>query len=261
MSQTLNIDLKPEDGWKEIPHNGFITASKSVEFIVSDSTPVTTIVGHHLKTFGEADFTDSESTLYARGEAIIVVTPGNAFNSGGQPAPDGLYSGLRAITVQSYVEANSKLGVQHEISVFISQLAGGGVNDTLFITGSLPVIIKERTASYTGDGVILEIFEGATYSNIGSPITSYNLSRIVNTQPEAKFYSGATITSEGVTAFTPEYLIGNESQQGKGGTNHVTGRERILKPNTVYLFKVTSTDNNAEDIWLFDSFYEGETDL
>ena len=37
--------------------------------------------------------------------------------------PDGLYSGTRAMTIQSYVEANSKLGVQHEGSTLLQGVA------------------------------------------------------------------------------------------------------------------------------------------
>ena len=262
MSETVNIKLTPADGWLEIGQKGFITASKSIQYCVADVRPTDPeFIGHHAVTFGNFDFTSDSSMLFVKGEATVILTTGSAFNSGGEPAPEGLYSGLRAVTVQSYVEANAKLGVQHEISVFISGISGNATNDTLFITGSLPVILKERTASYTGAGVLLEIFEDATYSDIGVPVPSYNLSRIVNTSPEAVFYSGATITTEGVTAFPPEYLIGNESNQGKGGTNHITGRERILKPNTTYMFRVTSLDGTSQDVWLFDSFYEGETDL
>lgn len=261
MSVTINIDLTPEDGWLEIPYTGFITASKSVEFIVFDGVPPESLIGHHMKTFGGADFTDSSSTLYVRGKAVIIITEGNAFSSSGEPAPEGLYEGFRAVTTQSYTEANAKNGVQHEISVFVDNAPGGGVSDTLFITGSKPVILKERIASYTGDGVLLEIYEGATYSVLGVTVPSYNLSRIIATSPEATFYSASTITGQGVKAYPDEYLIGNVSNQGNGGTGLVIGRERILKANTVYLFKATSLDSAAQDIWLFDSFYEGEPDL
>lgn len=260
MSETINIKITNDDGWVEIPYTGFITASKSVEFLASDEVPSNTLIGHHMKTFGNSDFTDSDSTLYARGEATIIITPGGAFNPNGQPAPAGIYSGLRAMTTQSYIEANSKNGTQHELSVFLENLAGSGVNETLVVTGSLPIVLKERKCSYTGEGAFLEICEGATYSDIGDEITIYNVNKINPVTPETKVYSGATITDDGDCVFTPEYLIGNNSNQGNGGQQNIVS-ERILNPNTVYLLKATSLDSATEAVWLFDAFYEGELDL
>lgn len=74
--------------------------------------------------------------------------------------PSGIYTGLRAVTTQSYTEANSKNGTQHEGSTLFN-LAGLATNDTFFVTGALPVSLKGRVIGFTGDGVTAEIFTGA----------------------------------------------------------------------------------------------------
>lgn len=175
-------------------------------------------------------------------------------------APDGLYSGGRAITVQSYLEANAKNGVEHELSILFESLGTDEQINSVLVTGSMPVILKRRTASYTGEGVELDIYEDVTYSSLGAEIPQYNLSRINPVTEVARFYSEPVVIDEGVKVFPTEYLIGNQSNQGKGGTGEESGRERILKPNTSYLFRVTSRDSD-QDVALFDSWYEGVPDL
>lgn len=174
--------------------------------------------------------------------------------------PAGIYDGSRAITVQSYLEANAKNGLGHELSALFESMGNGEQADSIFVIGSVPVILKRRTASYTGDGVELDIYEDVTYSSLGAEIPQYNLSRINPVTEIAKFYSDPVITDDGVQVFPTEYLIGNQSNQGKGGTGEESGRERILKPNTSYLFRVTSREA-GQDVALFDSWYEGEPDL
>lgn len=174
--------------------------------------------------------------------------------------PEEISTGYRAITTQSYTEANSKNGRQHEISIYREDVAGSGTINTIFSTGDCPVILKKRLIGYTGDGVCLDIFEDATYTG-GTLVLSYNSSRIYQETCNSAFYSDATITDEGTQVFPTEYVIGNESRQGKGGTNDIFGRERILKPNTVYLFKLVSLDTGTQNIFGFDAWYEGEIDL
>lgn len=174
--------------------------------------------------------------------------------------PDGIYEGGRAITVQSYVEANSKLGVQHEGSTLLTGVAGGALNDTIFLTGSLPVSLKGRIISYTGDGVSAYIYEAPTYTG-GTEAPYQNASAINPAIGESKIIVDATVSDEGVLAFAPIYFIGNQSQQGQGTTANGVTSERLLKPNTPYLLRLESLDSQPQDISSYISWYEGELDL
>lgn len=173
--------------------------------------------------------------------------------------PEGAFEGLRAMITQSYTEANSKLGVEHEGSTLYTA-DGSSSNDTFFVTGNLPVSLKGRVIGFTGDGVTAEIFTGATYTG-GAPAVYQNASDINPVAGLSQIIVGATVALEGTLAFAPDHLIGNTSQQGKGSAGIIAGREKLLKPNTTYLFRITSLDAVAQDITSLLTWYEGELDL
>tara|TARA_R110000772_G_scaffold154265_1_gene265239 strand:- start:902 stop:1474 length:573 start_codon:yes stop_codon:yes gene_type:complete len=173
--------------------------------------------------------------------------------------PVGVTSGTRAITTQSYTEANSKLGVEHEGSTLFTA-TGLSTNDTFFVTGALTVALKGRVIGFTGDGVAAEIFTGATYTG-GTSAPYQNASDINPVAGLSQIIVGATVATEGSLAFAPDYLIGNTSNQGKGSSGQVAGREKLLKANTTYLFRITSLDAASQDITSLLTWYEGELDL
>lgn len=172
--------------------------------------------------------------------------------------PSGAYEGTRALTTQSYGEAASKLGKIHELSALIENMSNGDLNQTIFLTGVLPVVLRLREASFTGSGVILGIYESPVYTG-GTELTTYNATRIAPNTPVAKFYADAVITDIGTQAFPFEYLIGNDSRNGKGSTGVQSDRRKVLKPNTPYNFTIESLD--SQDVSIFDSYFEGELDL
>lgn len=190
-------------------------------------------------------------------DASIVVYPSTGV---GLSVEEPYFNGERAINTQSYTESNIKLGVQHEASVLLLGVTGGASNDTIWLTGPSPVILKSRSIGFSGSGVSALIFEGATYSG-GTPIPIYNPNAINPVATEALILSGATITDEGIQIFAAEHLIGSASQQGKGSSTRPFGQEKIMKPNTVYLFRLTSLDAQAEDITSLVSWFEGEPDF
>jgi len=174
--------------------------------------------------------------------------------------PRGVFSGTRALTTQSYTEANSKLGIEHEGSTLLEGVGGGAVNNTFFVTGDLPVALKGRVIGYTGTGVKAEIFTGAAY-NDGVSVPYQNASDINPVTGLTQIIVGANLVTEGTLAFAPDYLIGNTSNQGKGTPGTIVGREKLLKRNTVYLFRLTSLDSQLQDITSLLTWYEGELDL
>lgn len=174
--------------------------------------------------------------------------------------PVGISEGLRALTTQTYTEANSKNGTQHEGSTLLLAVAGGASNDTIFLTGALPVALKGRVIGYTGDGVTAEIFESPTYTG-GTPAAYQNASAINPVTGLSQIIVGSSVSDLGTLKFAPDHLIGNTSNQGKGTAGIIIGREKLLKPNTAYLFRLTSLDTLPQNIASLLTWYEGELDL
>ena len=181
--------------------------------------------------------------------------------SGGdsEPAPAGLYEGTRAITVQSYVEANVKNGVQHEGSVLLN-LAGSGISDTIFLTGSKKVALKGRKISYDGAGVTASIFEAPTYTG-GSNAVTQNANSINPVAVESSIVVGSSITADGALIFAPVHSLGGTSFFGGDAQISQIESEHILKPNTAYLLRIESLDTGAQRVASHLSWYEGELDL
>lgn len=191
------------------------------------------------------------------GNANVVVTSSN----GASLSLDaGYFNGLAGVISQTYTEANSKLGTQHEASALFAGVAGLASNDTIFITGALPLSLKGRVIGYSGLGVTAEIFRGPTYTG-GTAAVYQNASDINPVTGLSQIITGATVTATGTLVFAPDYLIGNASNQGKGDPGKVLGRERLLRRNTTYLLRLTSLDTQPQNITSLLSWYEGELDL
>jgi hypothetical protein len=174
--------------------------------------------------------------------------------------PSGAFEGLRALTTQSFSEAHTKMGSQFEGSLLIESLSGGASNDTFFITGAKPVIIKSRVVSYTGSGINATVYSNPTFTG-GSTIGYFNATDINPVAGLSQIIGGATTDTDGALVFAPNYLIGNTSLTGKGDAVGTEGRQRILKPNTTYMLRLTSLDSTAQDVASFLTWYEGDFDL
>lgn len=221
------------------------------------STPTSQVtIARNLFFYNEMAIEDFLWAYSTNSDAVISVTPsdGVVLNT---DAP--YFTGLRAMVTQSYTEANSKLGVEHEASIIFTAGALSS-RDTIFVTGDLPVAIKGRVIRYTGEGITAEIFSGATYTG-GTTLEYQNASDINPQIGLSQVIEGASIVGEGDLVFAPDHLIGNTSNQGQGSAGSVIGREKLLKPNTIYLFRLTSLDSQPQDISSLVTWYEGELDL
>lgn len=182
----------------------------------------------------------------------------------GTDAPAGLYTGLRAMTVQSYTEANVKNGAQFEFSSPRATLLPSGVTTSVLVTGALPVLIKSRVIQFTGKGVTARLYEGGTFTGGSDPLPIYNMRRpppIPVTLCTTR--SGVTVTALGTECGAPTVGIGSTGQgQIVYGAFQVQGVERWLKPNTVY-FLQTANDSTTDptDISVYVTYYEGLPDL
>jgi len=181
-----------------------------------------------------------------------------SYNSAG--IPSDAYVGMRAINTQSYTESNIKLGVEHEAARLFT-LAGSADSDSIMITGSNPVALKARTVGYDGIGIEARIFRAPTYSGESALILPRNPNDINPVTSEVALYTDAIVTVDGTEVFAPTFLLGGSSQQNKGVVGAEMGQEKILRPNTVYLLRLTNLDTQAMQVAAYISWYEGGLDL
>lgn len=178
--------------------------------------------------------------------------------------PSGAFSGLRAMTTQTYDECNKKVGAQWEASRLISISNNNPANNSYSIirTGSKPVDLKSRVLGYDQLGVIGRIYKAPIYTG-GTVDPWYNLNpRYNGTQPEAQLLVGFKLTSKGTKCGADIVGIGPSDSQSRGSTPIELGSNRILdEPNTAYLLEIESRHNSAQKVWARLEMYEGGLDL
>lgn len=181
----------------------------------------------------------------------------------------GLFTGLRAMTVQNYIEANVKNGTQFEASFPFATVNNGvypaNASRLIFVTGSKPVIIKDRTVYFNGIHLTTKVYKNATFSGgTGTPITVFNRNDIDGraVPSTVQILAGATITDVGDEFGAPTYVLGSE---GIGavqlGSYSSPGLERILSPNRIYCLENQNGDLDPFEICGYLTWYEGDPDL
>lgn len=173
------------------------------------------------------------------------------------------FTGLRALVVQNYTEANVKNGLQFEMSGNNDAVAAGGNVDIVFTVGSKPVIVKERIVAFTGTKITAQVFEAPTVTGgTGTTVVVYNLNRISPAATTVSALLGQTVTNNGTKVGADTVAYGGSGVgQSVVSTFAAQGAERILKPNTKYLLRITNGDAAAQKIAVYATWYEGTPDL
>lgn len=175
--------------------------------------------------------------------------------------PKGLYSGTRAVTQQSYTEANVKNGVQFEVSSPHATLAAGASQDVIFITGDVPVLIKGRFLKFNGVLLSTNVYRAPTYTG-GTPVTVYNLNDRFPVPSTVQVLSGPTVSNVGTQFGATTYDLGSTGLGNEQLSVYSTpGVERVLRPNTTYLLRITNLDGDSQIVTSSLTWYEGETDF
>lgn len=185
----------------------------------------------------------------------------NVVNEAARGFPDGVFTGLRATTVQGYIEANVKNGTQFEFSALVPSLAPAATVGTIMVTGAKPVIIKDRQLRFDGEQITAQVFRTPTYTGgVAQPI--YNLTDISPQATTVSIVSGATITANGTEVGAPTYAIGSTSPGASTSASYATnGSERVLRPNTAYLLLVTNSGTDTTKISAYITWFEGTPDF
>lgn len=178
-----------------------------------------------------------------------------------EAAPAGAYSGLRALTTQTYTEANVKNGVQYEISADTPALAAGANTDVIFTTGANPVLIKGRQVKFNGLSLVTRVYRAPTFT--GGTVTPYfNLNDRNPVTGTVVVRTGATVTAPGTEFGAPTFDLGSSGVGNSSlSTYSVPGIERLLAPNTTYLLRITNDSAAVQRVTSYLTWYEGGTDL
>lgn len=190
---------------------------------------------------------------------IVVQTYDSVINNSEMIDPR-VYVGTQAFTTQSFIEANCKNGVQYQISTYNGAFGAGATTDFIVSTGSKPVLIKNRHFIFDGSLITTTVFKNPTFSG-GTIIPYYNMSDINPVTGLVVIRGTPTVTSTGVQVSPSVNLLGSIPQGGQSITStdaqsDVEGLERVLAPNTNYLFR---TVNNGVlcRISTISSWFEG----
>lgn len=196
------------------------------------------------------------------GESGVVMIDIGGYNVMGAPLDERLYTGYKALVVQSFTESNSKNGTQHSLSTRNIAVAAGGTLDVTLTTGALPVIIKGLAIQYTGSQIETALYKG-TVATGGVIVPTYNLNTDIGLPPLSVTKTSAgtpfTISNQGVQFSPTEYFYGIADQGNKSTPSFIAaGIERILAPNTTYMRRIYNRGASPCVIDFTTTFYEGE---
>lgn len=173
-----------------------------------------------------------------------------------------LFSGERALTVQDYLPANIKKGLQFYMQHALPQLAAAGVYKILFTTGAKKVLIKSREMYGVGQLLSLQLFKLPTVTPAtGTPITVQNFNDVNPVASTVTIRGGVTAPANGTSWGDPQRLFGANSAGQRTGSGLGPGGERVLKANSTYLIVISNPDTGVADVDYFLSWYEGAPDL
>lgn len=183
----------------------------------------------------------------------------------GEAAPDGLYTGKRATTIQFYDEANKKLGTQWEASRrIIGASAGQKFYSAIKLGTTWPMDLKSRVLGYTGEGVIGRMYimpEGLNLTDGLDPDTVSNM-RASGGVRDFELYTFTTEPdlSSAVPWGVDLILEGPLSNQSKGHIPTSTGSNKIMDLlGREYIFEIESL--SAQNITARLEMYNGGLDL
>lgn len=192
--------------------------------------------------------------------AFVRVWRGDDAGSG---IPAGAFSGLRAMTTQSYIEANVKYGLQFYIQHNLPQLvATTGTYKLLFTTGAKQVLIKGREMYGIGELISIQLYKQPTAPTPGGTLlTVQNFNDVSPVATTVTIRGGVTTTSDGTPWGDPQRLFGQNAAGQRSGSGLAQGGDRILKANSTYLVFFRNTGSGTADIDYFLTWFEGQSDL
>lgn len=174
--------------------------------------------------------------------------------------PPGSFEGLRAMNVQFYDESNRKLGSQWGASRRIVGATTGGKYYSIIKTRTLPVDLKARIFSYTGDGLIARFYTGFTPQTLPTPEVVYSKRPAKAATRDFDLYALSSAPASLGNKWSEDlFLEGSSSNQNKGVVSVAAGQGWIIDPNTEVLLEIESL--SAQNISATLAMFNGPLDL
>lgn len=180
--------------------------------------------------------------------------------------PDGAYTGLRALTVQPYTEANVKNGLQFYVRAvwpLADPIVSLDSRKLWFKTNAKPVIVKLREFQYIGEEFKLQLFINPVTVTGGTDMTVHNYNGVSPIATTCQAKKNVTTVSDG-TEFDgadPEHFFGSATSPQRNVAVALQGRERIIPANKEFVIVITNTGGGSARAQYLLDFYEGGTDL
>jgi hypothetical protein len=158
-----------------------------------------------------------------------------------------------AIATVEWGHHMSHMGRMFEFFIEDTDMDNAEVKNILIVTGEKsPHLTIEIEA--LGGQVAVALFEDTATSNNGTEQNVFAINRVSVKTPFAKVFVDPTITSDG-TALPVRRILGFAQGSSKINSAIKFGAERIWKPNSKYLIRLTSAADNVA-ITIASDFYE-----
>ena len=188
----------------------------------------------------------------------VVAVELGAWNALGAPIDYRVYTGLKGLTTQSFIEANVKNGTQWEVSFESNSVASGASVDSVMQTGDQYVLIKSRLLHFTGSEIESSVYRAPAYTG-GTQLPIYNLNTVISGSPLAIMKAGVVVSNVGTEIAAKTHAYGTNTNVNQAvGSFDVEGVERVLAPNTAYLLRVVNQSDTSIKLSGYITFYEGE---
>ncbi len=145
---------------------------------------------------------------------------------------------LSSVTSLSAVQVMGlKQSTTFEASRYQSVLATVSNMDTVFTTGSKPVVLFSRLASKSGDSISLTIYSGPTFTG-QVLVPDYCLNQVSPSVSTANAFT-ATVSAPGTQIASTQYLLSSGLLGlGGGSSTGSLGGALYLPANTSFLFRI-----------------------
>lgn len=128
----------------------------------------------------------------------------------------------------------------------------GTIIEIMFTTPDTAKLIHAKAAIAAEAGFLVEIFEGITTSDDGTPVPGFNCRRDSANVAGLTSFAGPTVTVDGTLIWSAQLGSGRNSIAVSPGLNY----ELIVKRNTKYLFRITKAASGTHwvdtDFWWYE---------
>jgi hypothetical protein len=134
-------------------------------------------------------------------------------------------------------------GFVYHSSGKVTGMIDSNVDDFLVVVPAVTFPHFQRLQITAGRGDIdILVYEGATASDDGTPVSTFNVNRNSTNTPDTVLNSAPTISDVGTLIHTQwiQPTATGVGQSPAGITGETNGEEWVLKPSTKYLIRITN---------------------